>query len=84
MSTKTQQKIAAVVLPALRAQRGQTAKELQVPKIQIDSLVEAGVVKVVGSRKHTNEQGEPSRGRPMHEFALTRKGQDRARRLVSA
>jgi predicted ArsR family transcriptional regulator len=72
------------IVVALKAQSGQTAKELGANFVQMQELVKAEVVKTV-PRKHVNPStGEPSRGRPSHEYSLTKKGRDRARRLVAA
>jgi predicted ArsR family transcriptional regulator len=69
----------------LREMKRATASDLGVPKTFMNSLAEQGLVEQVGTRKHVNpETGQPSRGRPSHEFALTRKGRDKARRAEKA
>lgn len=75
--------LAPVVLPALLAQPGQTAKELQVPKSFLNGLASEGVVKVSTRKQVDPSTGEPSRGRPSHVYSLADKGRKRAKRLAA-
>jgi predicted ArsR family transcriptional regulator len=70
-----------VVLPALKECKQATASDLDVPKVALNALVDAGLLRVVGSRKNMDENGTALRGRPAHVFALTKKGNDKARRM---
>lgn len=69
------------VVASLKQSKGQTAKELGVPLAVCKALMAEEVIKVVSTRKHQRPDGQPGRGRPSFEFALTKKGRDRARRI---
>jgi hypothetical protein len=60
-----------------------TAKDLNLPVAKLNKLADAevGLLRLVETRKHTSETGEPSRGRPTFVFALTPKATKRVRRI---
>lgn len=82
--TATPSKLTVKVLTGLLDQRGAVARELGATKVQVNPFIEAGVVKVIGTRKNTDENGKPLRGRPSMELALTDKGRKQAKRLIAA
>lgn len=84
MPAKSPSKLTVKVLTGLHAHRGAVARELGVTKVQINPFIEAGVVRVIGTRKNTDENGKALRGRPSMELALTPKGKRQAQKIVNA
>ena len=72
----------AQVLPALKQTPAASAKEVGTTTIHMGVLVSEGFVKLAGTRKSTDENGKPRRGRPTHLFRLTKRGNDKVRRLA--
>lgn len=67
------------ILVALKANPGQTVKQLGTNMPMMLNLIQAGLVQRVGSVKNTDESGNTTKGRPQRTFKLTKKGNDRAR-----
>lgn len=89
MSAKTRirrnrkQFVADAIVAAKRAGTA-SAAEMGLSTVQAGDLVAEGVLKMVGTRPHTDpETGKTKRGRPVHVYKLAKKGHDRARRLVN-
>lgn len=78
-------KITVRVLTGLVDNRGAVARDLGVTKVQVNPLIEADLVKVIGTIRHIDPAtGEFLRGRPSHKLALTDKGRKQAKRLLAA
>lgn len=60
-----------------------TAKAIGASQSAMRTALSEGVVKIKTTQKHTNEAGEPQRGRPARVYALTDKGRKRAKRAVA-
>lgn len=80
MATTQMNKAEQSIMEALSKKPGQTAKEIGATALQIRPLVLAGLIEQTGVRKNVDKDGNALRGRPAHEFALTKAAKDRIRR----
>jgi predicted ArsR family transcriptional regulator len=71
-----------VIFAVAQATGRPTAKELGVSPAVMRALVAEQLVKVAAVRKNVDESGKVLRGRPAFEYALDRRGRDRARRAA--
>lgn len=82
MGKRQSDRLTNAVLPALRSQKNQSARDLGISTFEAGLLVKAGLIKQTGTRRVVTPEGKPSRGRPAHLFSNTSKGSDRARRMA--
>lgn len=82
--TAYSEKTRDAVLVALKEKPGQTAKEIGISAAVANALVRDRFLKVTATRKHTNENGDPQRGRPSNLYANAKRGSDRVRRIKVA
>lgn len=85
---QTPKSLLAVLVAASQADKtdadtgrpGVTAQDAGTDAIRMGRLADLDLVKVSGTRRHRDEQGNVKRGRPMNLYTLTSKGRGRAKR----
>lgn len=82
MGKRQSDRLTAKVLPALRENKNQSARDLGITTFEAGLLVKAALIVQSGTRKCVTGDGSTGRGRPAHLFSNTKKGNDRARRIA--